>query len=172
MPDQNGRHCSSVVWMETNKRAKQLLRLSEADFSHAVQERSAGVLGKMEPNSKRQSFPIISQIADKIAVSNCYLIAETAHVVPPIGAQGLNMSLADIRWLYEHADEILNADQSAAYQKARYGDMQLRKQGIDVLNRAAKTENQNLRNLRLQGLKALNGITPMRQAAMKKGLGI
>ena len=36
------------------------------------------------------------QIADRMTGERVALMAEAAHVVPPIGAQGLNMSLADL----------------------------------------------------------------------------
>jgi 2-polyprenyl-6-methoxyphenol hydroxylase and related FAD-dependent oxidoreductases len=40
-------------------------------------------------------WPIISRLADRMSAERVALMAEAAHVVPPIGAQGLNMSLAD-----------------------------------------------------------------------------
>ena len=172
MRDWKGAHCSSVVWMEKNKEAKALVAMSKAEFTRAVQDRSANVLGALKPITTPQSFPIIHQLADKIGTSNCYLIAETAHVVPPIGAQGLNISLADIKWLYDNADAISKSDQTDAYHNARHGDMKLRLRGIDALNHAAMTDRQVLRDLRLQGLKALSGISPIRDGLMRKGLGV
>jgi 2-octaprenyl-6-methoxyphenol hydroxylase len=44
--------------------------------------------------------------------------------------------------------------------------------GIDALNRASMAQSQPLRDLRKFGLNLLHGITPLRHAAMKAGLGM
>ena len=172
MQNRNAKFCSSVVWMEHKREAERLSKLGDDDFNSALNARATGVLGTLKSLTPRQSFPIISQIAEKLGHSNCYLIAEAAHVVPPIGAQGLNMSLADIQWLYDQRDYVLNSDQTAQYNKARLTDMRTRVRGIEALNRAAMSKDQRLRDLRLAGLKALHGIAPIRHAVMKKGLGV
>ena len=138
-----------------------------AEFQKAVQDRSNGVLGKVKLQSKRQSFPIISALAKNIGYARCYLIAESAHVVPPIGAQGLNMSLADIRWLYDRSDDLMSKNISTQYEASRRPDMAQRRQGIDALNRAAMAKAQSFRDLRLQGLKLLHGMKPIRQGLRK-----
>ena len=172
MQDRDGKYCSSVVWMEQMSEAQRLANLDDRAFNEALNERAAGSLGALKAITPRQVFPIISQIADRLGHSNCYLIAEAAHVVPPIGAQGLNMSLADIEWLHDEIDYVLNSDQTEQYHAARIGDMRLRIRGIDALNHAAMSNDQRLRDLRLSGLKALHAIAPIRQAVMKKGLGL
>ena len=50
--------------------------------------------------------------------------------------------------------------------------MAARVAGIDLLNRAARAEAQPLRDLRRAGLKAIHDAKPLRQAAMKWGLGV
>ena len=92
--------------------------------------------------------------------------------VPPIGAQGLNMSLADIRWLYDRSDDLMSKNISTQYEASRRPDMAQRRQGIDALNRAAMAKAQSFRDLRLQGLKLLHGMKPIRQGLMRKGLGL
>ena len=172
MPTKGKKQFSSVVWMERQRAVDELLKLPQKGFETALQERSTGVLGKLKLETEIQAFPIISQLVETLAVGRCCLIGESAHVVPPIGAQGLNMSLADIAWLFEHLTEVLDRSQAKAFEKARLGDMKLRRKGIDALNRAAMTEMQPLRDLRLEGLKLLHGIKPVRHAVMRKGLGV
>ena len=43
----------------------------------------------------------LAQVLTAIPGSSLVLIAEAAHAVPPIGAQGLNMSLADLSCLLD-----------------------------------------------------------------------
>ena len=59
----------------------------------------------------------------------------------------------------------------AAYQRG-YPEMAARVAGIDLLNRAAQTEEQPLRDLRRAGLKAIHDIRPLRNLAMRWGLGV
>src|SRR5690606_27539509 len=96
LPDLDGRPCSSVVWMAEGPEALRLAALPEDDFAAAATDRSAWVYGPLRLAAKRQVWPIISQIAHRLTGPRAALVAEAAHVVPPIGAQGLNMSLADI----------------------------------------------------------------------------
>ena len=44
--------------------------------------------------------------------------------------------------------------------------------GVDLLNRAAQAKEQPLRDLRRAGLKAIHDIRPLRQLAMRLGLGV
>ena len=62
-----------------------------------MSERSCGLLGPLELASRRTIWPIIAQDAERLSSQRLALVAEAAHVVPPIGAQGLNMSLKDLR---------------------------------------------------------------------------
>jgi 2-octaprenyl-6-methoxyphenol hydroxylase len=105
-------------------------------------------------------------------------VAEAAHVIPPIGAQGLNMSLKDIAVLLDLVVAARNAGRDigdpellARYGRARHPDILLRIAGVDALNRAAMTSVQAFRDLRRAGLRALHGIAPVRHAAMRLGLG-
>ena len=96
VPDRNDNHQSSVVWMDTRPRAGELASMSSEKLGREATRRSGGLLGDLEVVSAVKSWPILAQHADCIASERCVLIAEAAHVVPPIGAQGFNMSIADI----------------------------------------------------------------------------
>ena len=104
------------------------------------------------------------------------LMAEAAHVVPPIGAQGLNTSLADLRVLLDLAvarpDGLGDARMLEAYHKARISDVRLRLQGIDLHNRASMAGAQPLRDARALGLSTLYAMAPIRRALMQMGLGV
>ena len=118
---------------------------------------------------------MMSQLAERLNGQRVALIAEAAHVVPPIGAQGLNMSLGDIRTLVELGadapNEIGSERMLEAYNKARLPDIRTRVTGISLLNQASMAENQTLRNLRAVGLETLYSLPPVRKTLMKMGLG-
>lgn len=175
LPDHEGQPCSAIVWMERGAEIARLAVLPDSAFEAEMTERSAGLYGPLTLASRRTVWPIISQVADRMAGERVALVAEAAHVVPPIGAQGLNMSLGDIAALLAIARE-RPADPGAAaglerYARARQVEVKARVTGIDALNRASMAEAQGLRDMRLQALNALYSVAPVRRLLMRAGLG-
>ena len=178
MPDRDGRHMSSVVWMVPDAEADRLQALDADGFAAALNARGLDILGRLEPVGPMAVWPIIGQIAGAMVAKRVALIAEAAHVIPPIGAQGLNMSLADLEDLAQRlvaarqaGRDIGDAALLGAFQRRRYPETAARVAGVDALNRAAKAEAQPLRDLRRLGLSVI-GRTPLtRRLAMKIGMG-
>ncbi len=175
LPDHEGAPHSAVVWMDKGPYIQEMCALPVAEFEAAILARSAQLFGPLRLNSKRSVWPIISQHAERLTGQRTALIAEAAHVVPPIGAQGLNMSLADITALLDLAvatpDRLGDATMLKSYQQKRWADVKARVTGIDLLNRASMAETPLLRDLRHAGLTAIYRIAPLRKTLMKAGLG-
>ncbi|MEM9716082.1 MAG: FAD-dependent monooxygenase [Pseudomonadota bacterium] len=173
LPDHEGQPASAVVWMDFAAECDRRMRLNEADFAAEATLRSAHVLGTLKLVSRLQAWPIITRQADALTAERTALIAEAAHVIPPIGAQGLNMSINDILALRDasHAHPMGSDAMLKEFSQKRAPDIALRIRGIDILNRAAMTQSENLKALRLMGLQSLHGIGPVRRAAMELGLG-
>jgi 2-octaprenyl-6-methoxyphenol hydroxylase len=176
LPDYEGHPSSAVVWMERGPRAMELLNLDVAAFEAEMTERSCGLFGPLTLASRRTIWPIITQHADRLSGERIALMAEAAHVVPPIGAQGLNMSLADLRTLLDlvraRPEGLGDAQMLEAYHRARIRDIRLRVQGIDILNRASMMAPRPLRDARALGLDALYALAPVRRTLMQMGLGV
>ncbi len=175
LPDHDGRPSSAVIWMERGAEAKRLAALTEAAFEAEATERSERVQGALRLATRRQIWPIVTQSADRLVARRTALVAEAAHVLPPIGAQGLNTSLADIRCLLDLAkarpEGLGDAAMLDAYAAARGPDIRLRIAGIDALNRAAMSGAPVMQELRGLGLGMLHGIAPLRRGLMRLGLG-
>ena len=175
LPDFDGKPSSAIVWMEESAKADALMALNETAFEDAMNKRSCELYGPLKLASKRTIWPIIAQKADSLIAERLAVVAEAAHVVPPIGAQGLNMSLKDIATLLDlatkHPEQLGDQHMLDAYQKARYGDVKLRVAGITALNRTSMASDQTLRDLRAKGIDLLHGIGPVRHGLMKLGLG-
>ncbi len=176
LPDHDGQPSSAIVWMERGPRALELLNMEPAAFEQAMTERSCGLFGPLRLASRRTIWPIISQRAERLAGQRLALIAEAAHVVPPIGAQGLNMSLRDLGTLLDLAqtrpEGLGDAAMLEAYHKARIRDVELRVWGIDLLNRASMASARPLRDMRAMGLNALYSLPVVRRTLMEMGLGV
>lgn len=84
LPDRDGKPCSAVVWMENGREIARLAALSDDEFNQQLNIRSAGVLGLLTRVTPLTQWPIISQIADRFVATRTALIAEAAHVVPPL----------------------------------------------------------------------------------------
>ncbi|MCX7299834.1 MAG: UbiH/UbiF family hydroxylase [Rhodobacterales bacterium] len=175
LPDHEGKPCSAVVWMAPGPEILRLAALDDHAFEAEATTRSAGVSGPLLLATRRQVWPIISQIADRMTAQRVALVAEAAHVLPPIGAQGLNMSLADMDCLFELArarpEALGDAEMLAAFERRRHPEVRLRVAGIDALNRASMAGSPLLCGLRAAGIRALHGATPVRRGLMKLGLG-
>jgi 2-octaprenyl-6-methoxyphenol hydroxylase len=175
LPDHEGQPCSAVVWMDDGPEILRLAALPDREFETEATARSAGVQGPLQLVTRRQVWPIISQMADRLTAERLALVAEAAHVVPPIGAQGLNMSLRDLATLLDLAEadrEGLGGQKMLdAYARARHADIRLRVMGIDALNRASRAESHVLRDMRSAGVRVLHDLKPVRLGLMKLGLG-
>ena len=176
LPDQDGQPCSAVVWMDHAAEIDRRMALPPEAFRDEMMIRSCGLLGELTQISRLTAWPIIAQIAAQMSGERTALMAEAAHVMPPIGAQGLNMSLADLTALLDLA-ESHRADPGTAavleaYHRARHLDVQTRVMGIDLLNRASQIVAQPLRDLRAATLDAMYSIAPVRKTLMRAGIGV
>lgn len=176
LPDVDGRPSSAIVWMEDGPRATELAAMDVSAFESEMSTRSCHLFGPLTLASRRSLWPIISQQAGRMSGERVALMAEAAHVVPPIGAQGLNMSLRDLASLLDLAranpNQLGEIEMLDAYHYARHPDVSLRVRGIDMLNRASQARMKPLRDARALGLRAIYGLKPVRQTLMQMGLGL
>ena len=176
LPDRDGKPCSAIVWMDKGPEIARLAALPVAEFEAEMFDRSARLFGPLTLVTRRSVWPIISQIADRFEGERTALLAEAAHVVPPIGAQGLNMSLADLACLLDLAranpDRLGDRAMLIAYHRRRWPEVKARVTGIDMLNRTSMLGAKPLRELRAGALNALYSLKPVRQTLMKAGLGM
>ncbi len=176
LPDLDGQPASAVVWMNPGARAEELAGMEIAEFEARMSERSCYILGPLHLKSERRLWPIISQRADRLAAQRVAIMAEAAHVIPPIGAQGLNTSLNDLILLRDLAlmagREGLGGEKMLGeYDRKRGADIRKRVRAIDIFNRVTRSPNSQMQMLRLTGMKAAHDLTALRHALMRAGMG-
>ena len=170
----DGKPASAIVWMNPGRRAQELLAMDPAPFNAEMLRRTAGLFGALDLASPRGAFPIITRRADALTTERVAVIAEAAHVLPPIGAQGLNTSVNDIAALTAAigtTGDPGRADVLTRYEAARKTDIARRGTAIDLFNRVTRSGLPPLQTLRLSGLKLAHDITPLRRGLMRAGLG-
>ena len=175
LPDFDGKPSSAIVWMESGEKAKNLMQMEAKEFEREMTARSCNILGPLKLASKRSLWPIISQIADRLCSKRLALIGETAHVVPPIGAQGLNMSLADIKLLNDldqkYPNDLGEIHTLNEYQKHRIVDIRRRVVGVSALNKISISDNKLVQNIRAFGLENFFQLPGIKNNIMKLGMG-
>jgi 2-octaprenyl-6-methoxyphenol hydroxylase len=164
---------SSLVWMEHPARAESLMTMDDGELAAEIQIETHGELGLISNLGLRKSFPMKGLTARQFAKDRVMLIGEAAHVVPPIGAQGLNMSLRDAALA---ADLILaNKDAGGDHFMAEYNAMRRaevlpRQQFIDLMNKSLLLGFLPLEAARAVSLSALYYLGPLKRFVMEHGL--
>jgi 2-octaprenyl-6-methoxyphenol hydroxylase len=168
---------AAIVWVEKDDDARAFLKLPKAAFAQALQDRTRDFVGRIELIAAPASWPLEFLRADRLTGKRVALAAEAAHVISPIGAQGLNLSLRDVTTLagiIENAAELgLDIGSPTVlerYERARKSDVISRSMTIDLVNQAVATDARGMRSLRRLALRALSLPGPWRKLVMKKGL--
>ena len=169
---------SSLVWMERPDRAARLMALDDPAFAAEIQAASHGDLGLVTSPGPRRLFAMQGVQARAMARNRVLLIGEAAHSMPPIGAQGLNTSVADAAAAASLVADAIAAgrdpggpDVLSAYALARAGDVRIRLAAVSALNRSLLANSPLLDLARSLGLRAVASLPPLRRAAMRRGLG-
>jgi 2-octaprenyl-6-methoxyphenol hydroxylase len=170
---------SALVWVEEPGEARRLAGLGAAAFAEILEERLQGVLGSVGEVGPRALYPLGGRRAERMGAARIALLGEAAHVVPPIGAQGLNLGLRDAAALADcmagakaRGEDIGGEAALAAYSEARAGDVLARSVSIDLLNRSLLLEILPLDMLRGAAAHALATFPALRKLLMQQGMGL
>lgn len=174
LPDLDNRPRSAVVWMDDHAATHARKDLNVSEFEQQATDRSGHLFGPLTLCSSRQTWPILSQLAQSLSARRVALIAEAAHVMPPIGAQGLNTSLADVGAILDVLGTVSDPGDPAAlrrYQNMRWPDMAARMAGVSALNHASQIGAPVLQQMRRFGLEMFHDVPLIRRGLMHLGLG-
>jgi 2-octaprenyl-6-methoxyphenol hydroxylase len=171
-----GNRCS-VVWVQSTREAERLKALGDDELSDAAEKQSHSIFGRVQVEAGRHVFPLTIESPSQFASHRVALVGESAHVLPPIGAQGLNMGLRDAADIADIAGNamLLGEDPGspqvlARYQSARRADVASRRVAIDVANRSLLSDFIAVQSLRAAGMHLLGSFGPLRRLAMREGL--
>jgi 2-octaprenyl-6-methoxyphenol hydroxylase len=168
---------SSLVFVTDPGDAARVEALPAAELAAEIERRAHSILGKIEVEPERGVFPLKVERARSFGARRVALVGEAAHVMPPIGAQGLNLGLRDAATIAElaavahqaghdpGADELI-----ARYDEMRRADVTSRTLAVDLLNRSLLSDFLPLQGARGLGLTLLQHIGPLRRAAMREGV--
>ncbi|MEI9923297.1 MAG: UbiH/UbiF family hydroxylase [Bradyrhizobium sp.] len=168
---------SSVVWVAEPREAERLIALSDSELSEAAEKQSHSILGRISVEPGRHLFPLSIEQPRQFAQNRIALVGEAAHVLPPIGAQGLNMGLRDAADIAEIVRNAIAANEDPGapqvlkrYVSARRADVASRTFVIDMANRSLLSAFLPMQSLRAAGLHLIGSFGPLRRLAMREGL--
>jgi 2-octaprenyl-6-methoxyphenol hydroxylase len=168
---------SSLVWVLDPDAADELAELDELALAGRIERGSHSILGKLQAEPGRGMFPLTVSTARRFAGERITLVGEAAHVLPPIGAQGLNLGLRDAATIAEvivaaqrDGRDIGGADVMLRYDRLRRADVGSRTIAIDLLNRSLLSDFLPMQGARGLALYLLERIGPLRRAVMREGV--
>ncbi len=171
-----GDRCS-IVWVTSPKEAERLVALSDDELSDATEQQSHSIFGRVRVEPGRHLFPLAIEQPRQFARRRVVLVGEAAHVLPPIGAQGLNLGLRDAGDIADIVRDAMAAGEDPGappalrrYEWARRGDVLSRTFVIDIANRSLLSDFLPMQSLRAAGLHLIGSIGPLRRLAMREGL--
>jgi 2-octaprenyl-6-methoxyphenol hydroxylase len=168
---------SSLVYVVSPGMAKRLQRLQAATFAAMIEQRSHSLLGQVTVESDRGLFGLAWERARRFAERRIALVGEAAHVIPPIGAQGLNIGLRDAATIAElvvavrrRGGDVGDVSLTDQYDAARRADVTSRSFAVDLLNRSLLSDFLPVQGVRGLALYLLDRIGPLRRALMREGM--
>ena len=169
---------SALVWLDRPGAVGRLMDLDEDAFRRALEARLHGLLGQVSDVSLRRTFPLTGHVATSMAANRTALVGEAAHAFPPIGAQGLNLSLRDVAALADVAAEACKVGDDPGsnrvldlFARRRRADVASRAYGVDLLGASLTSVFLPASLLRGAVLHTLNAIPGLKRRAIEQGLG-
>jgi ubiquinone biosynthesis UbiH/UbiF/VisC/COQ6 family hydroxylase len=167
---------ASMVWSTAVDFAQALMRAPHEQLCRAVEEASAGALGRLQVITPPAGFPLRRLHVDRLVEPRVALVGDAAHAVHPLAGQGLNLGLRDVRQLAA----VLGARGAASdwgdyrllrrYERARREDvsaLELTTDGLQKLFGARAVWLAGLRNL---GLGLLDAQPPLKNLLIRQAV--
>ena len=167
----------SVVWVTGPNEAERLMSLGDDELSAAIERQSHSIFGRLRAAPGRHLFPLAIEQPQRFAAKRIALVGEAGHVLPPIGAQGLNMGLRDADDIASIVTDALGRAEDpgadavmARFDRARRADVASRIMAIDLANRSLLSDFLAVQAARAAGMHLLGALSPLRRIAMREGL--
>ncbi|MBN8964174.1 MAG: UbiH/UbiF family hydroxylase [Rhizobiales bacterium] len=168
---------SSLVCVVGPAEAELITSLEETALNAEIERRSHSLLGKIAVEPGRGVFPLAIETVRAFGRNRVALVGEAAHLIPPIGAQGLNLGLRDAATVAELVAAAHREDADigapallARYDALRRADVGTRTLAVDLLNRTLLSDFLPAQGARGFGLYLIDRIGPLRRAAMREGV--
>lgn len=168
----------SIVWSLPPERCRAVREMDEAEFLRELGCAFDFRLGPILATSARAEFPLRLLLAERYVAPRFALIGDAAHVVHPLGGQGVNLGLRDVSALTEallQAQELgrdIGSDTVLRrYERRRRSDNTVSAWGMDGINRIFRSEFEPLVFARGLGLRAVDALGPLKHLFARHAAG-
>lgn len=168
----------SLVWTMTPSQAEEIKSLSDDAFKVELERAFGSYLGAITHVGKRDTYPLVLLQAQQQTYHRMALVGNASHTIHPIAGQGFNLGLRDVQVMARLVEEALLNKQDIghfsllhAYQTNRSKDQREVIQLTDSLVTLFANDLPPLVVGRNLGLQALNIISPLKNALVKKTMG-
>ncbi len=169
---------SSLVCVVEPDEADALMALDDAALSLEIERRAHSILGRMEVEDTRAAFPLGFSVAENFAARRVALVGEAGHVLPPIGAQGLNLGIRDAATIAGLVADARRQGEDPggdalleSYDRKRRGDVRARALAVDWMNRSLLSDFLPLQLAKGAGLQLASRVGVLRRFLMRQGMG-
>ncbi|RCL01496.1 MAG: 2-octaprenyl-6-methoxyphenol hydroxylase [Candidatus Tokpelaia sp. JSC085] len=170
---------SSLVWIEHNEQAKQLLAADNMLFQTQLEIRFGHHLGRLRVESSPLAYPLGLTLAREF-IRPCFALAgDAAHGIHPIAGQGLNLGFRDAAALAEIIVETtrlgLHIGSLVALERYQiWRRFETVRMGVttDVLNRLFSNDCMPLRVIRDIGLGLVDGMPWLKNYLIQQAAGL
>ncbi|NBS34239.1 MAG: ubiquinone biosynthesis protein UbiH [Methylocystaceae bacterium] len=172
----NAPHRSSLVWLMNTEDARRRLAAPREELEFEIEDFAKSEFGVMRLESDIGQFRMGGMQVSQHGKGRLALVGETCHVFPPIGAQGLNLSLRDVADLedclasVDLRNEAELARALARYDRHRHADIGFRTSGVDILNRSLIIPYLPVDLFRGASFLAVSVLSPLRRAIIREGI--
>ncbi len=128
-------------------------------------------IGDFEFMAPIKYFPLKLKIAQKRVINNIILMGSSAQIINPVAAQGLNLSIRDIKYLMQIVEQkgIFNINTFVdEYDKIRTDDVKFVKYFTHMLSTFINCDNFFINNLKVIGILGLENILLLKKYITNK----
>ena len=168
---------TSLVWSESHQDAERIKNLPKPELAELINKISNGIVGKITEIGYIASFPLANIHCSTYAQDRIILVGEAAHILPPIGAQGMNLGFQDAAIVDDLVLNSIKTDSDVGsdlvmkqYTKQRKMDINTRGKATDLLNISLLSNFIPMQFARGMGLFMLQKSKTMRVKIMQKAL--
>lgn len=173
----------SLVWSAPLEVATELAALSPDQLATRVSERcwpqrgESSAVGELTAIGAAHTFPLRQISVARLIGPRVALVGDAAHVIHPLAGQGLNLGLQDVALLHdvvrarEPFRDVGDPVLLRRYERGRAEDLGLMRFTTDSLARLFAFDDPLVRGLRNAGLTAVNRLSPLKNALIRRALG-
>jgi len=173
---------AAFVWMLSPDNAKEMLSLTDAEFTERLQDTFGHRLGKFAKVGQRAAYPLALTKANGLISRRSVIVGNAAHGLHPVAAQGFNLGMRDVAALCDciadarlEQTELLDCGNTAIlenYADWRRDDQRKVVRFTDGIVRLFGDTSPPVRALRNLGMLAFDMIPGVRKVFAKHTMGL